>query len=531
MSRKVTSSLELERLRRLLRPEQPEGWEQAFTDALRQPSFRQQLAPVFEELLRQRPQLVIDVLVPVMGPIIRKSVRLALRSTVEKLNRALEASFSPRGLAWRFSAWRTGRTFAEVALVHSLVFRVEQVFLIHRETGLLLQEVVAPGAGARDADMVSGMLIAIRDFILDSFSEVGEGEGAEALGFGDVSVWVEQSDSFVLAAVIRGEAPVRIREQLRKVSEEISRGYPKVIADYDGGDVSEFEPMQPLLAACLQESLRDQGKPWFAIVFVVLAVTIPLYFWVTHTAPKPPPDRAGYVRAILDAHPGVVVTKSREQDGHVQVWGLRDPLADEPTYPGLEAFSIEASWEPYLALDPAIVQRRAVAVLAAPAGINLEFEERTMIVSGDAPHAWVERVSKNLYIPGIQRIDTSGVRDMDEVRLKSLLGEVEGTVLVFQANSAALDEDRLEAIETLKSRLQDVETLTGLLDMTCSFDIYGSTDSTGSKELNRELKQARAKTIFELLESPNLTRVQLRIGTNDVGASNTRGVWFRVVCE
>ena len=43
-------------------------------------------------------------------------------------------------------------------LLHTLRYRVEQVFLIERSSGLLLQHVTEGSGEVRDADMVSGML-------------------------------------------------------------------------------------------------------------------------------------------------------------------------------------------------------------------------------------------------------------------------------------------------------------------------------------------------------------------------------------
>ena len=86
-----------------------------------------------------------------MGPAIRKAIAEALRGLVQSLNQALEHSLSWRGIKWRIEALRTGRTFAEVVLSKTLVYRVEQVFLIHRESGLLLVQAVAPEVEAQDA--------------------------------------------------------------------------------------------------------------------------------------------------------------------------------------------------------------------------------------------------------------------------------------------------------------------------------------------------------------------------------------------
>ena len=72
----------------------------------------------------------------------------------------------------------------------SIINIVEQVFLIHRESGLVLQHVVAPEITAQDADRVSGILTAILNFVQDSFS-VQKGNSIEALRFGELALWIE----------------------------------------------------------------------------------------------------------------------------------------------------------------------------------------------------------------------------------------------------------------------------------------------------------------------------------------------------
>src|SRR6202020_2930098 len=112
------------------------------------------LAPTIQETLRESvrrdPHVLADALFPVMGPAIRKSITETLRSMLESFNEALEHSLSWQGLKWRIEAFRSGRPFSEVAMMHSLLFRVEQVFLIHRETGLVLSHVVAPQVATQD---------------------------------------------------------------------------------------------------------------------------------------------------------------------------------------------------------------------------------------------------------------------------------------------------------------------------------------------------------------------------------------------
>ncbi|MEL7088239.1 MAG: OmpA family protein, partial [Planctomycetota bacterium] len=95
--------------------------------------------------VKRNPQPMIDAVFPVIGPAIRKAVADAMAKAVQSLNTTLEHSLSVRSFKWRLEAKRTGKSFAEVVLLHTLKYRVEQVFLIHKESGLLMQHLTAPG--------------------------------------------------------------------------------------------------------------------------------------------------------------------------------------------------------------------------------------------------------------------------------------------------------------------------------------------------------------------------------------------------
>ncbi|HJR49672.1 MAG TPA: hypothetical protein VJ794_01115, partial [Gemmatimonadales bacterium] len=168
------------------------------------------LAPTVEnaigESVRRNPRQIATAIFPVLGPAIRKAIADALAGLVASINSALEHSVSPRGLRWRLEAWRTGVPFAQIVLKHALVYRVEQVFLIHAETGLLLSHAWTPELPPSDPDLVSGMLTAIRDFVADSFARDGDAGGLRRFTVGELTVMVEQGPQAILAAVVRGQA-------------------------------------------------------------------------------------------------------------------------------------------------------------------------------------------------------------------------------------------------------------------------------------------------------------------------------------
>ena len=105
------------------------------------------ISPLIDEIIKlsvkNNPKVMADAIFPALGPGIRKAITSTIMGMIQSLNHMLNHSFSLQGLKWRFEAFRTGREFAEIVLFHTLVFKVEQIFLIHRETGCTLSYQVA----------------------------------------------------------------------------------------------------------------------------------------------------------------------------------------------------------------------------------------------------------------------------------------------------------------------------------------------------------------------------------------------------
>ncbi len=232
-------------------------------------SLSEVLEPTVEQALTRsisrNPKGIADMLYPVMGPAIRKSINQALSEALENLNRLLENSLSLRSWKWRFDAWRTGQSYAQIALLRTLVYQVEQVFLIHRETGLLLQHVESPNAVSKDPAMVSGMLTAIQDFIADSF-DASQGDALRTLSLGDVTVLIEHGPQAVLAMVVRGNVPSEeLHELLLETSAAIHSQYASALKAFHGNP-GPFANTATLLSDCLKsrQQRQQQHSPWLA---------------------------------------------------------------------------------------------------------------------------------------------------------------------------------------------------------------------------------------------------------------------------
>ena len=191
--------------------------------AARAKALREALEPIFEKAfqssVRKHPKELADAIYPVIGPALRNSIAAAIREFAESLNQIVEKSASLRAIRWRIEARVTGKNFTEILLARSLLYSVEQVFLIHRKSGLLLLHVAAQDSVLKDADMISGMLTAIQEFFSDSFTEGGQ--DLETVDAGRLKLWIQYGSKAVLVGAVSGSVPVALRDVFQKNLERI----------------------------------------------------------------------------------------------------------------------------------------------------------------------------------------------------------------------------------------------------------------------------------------------------------------------
>jgi hypothetical protein len=324
--------------------------------------------------IRRDPQVLADAIFPIIGPAIRKSIAAALQSMTQSLEQALAHSVSPRGLKWRFEAARTGRPFAEIVMLHTLQYRVEQVFLIDRHAGLLMQHAAAADVVVQDTDLVSGMLTAIQDFVGDSFNTT-QRETLDSLQVGGLTVWIEAGPNALLAGVIRGTPPQELRDRFRQTIERIHQTHGAVLQSF-GGQAAALESVQADLQGCLHarygktssgKAAARRAAPLVMVMVTVAGLLVAALASVTFLHFKQVSRWEDFVQR-LRREPGLVVTQAVKEAGVYRVAGLRDALAADPQAllqeAGLTASMVVFVWEPYLSLRPDFVRLRAAA--AAP---------------------------------------------------------------------------------------------------------------------------------------------------------------------
>ena len=374
-------------------------------------------------VVRDDPEPVAEALFPVMGPAIRKSIASALASFTENLNRTLEISLSARGFRWRLEAARTGVPFGQVVLKHTLRYRVEEAFLIHRENGLLIAHQAIEERRAGDKDAVSGMLTVVQDFVRDSFLKDASGE-LEHVQVGEHLLVLLRSPHAILACLVRGIAPRELRDDLAHRLETIHDAHRAALAGFVG-DRAALPGVDDLLRECLKsESLAGTRAANAAssgdkktkrivrrvLIFgTLLAVVLGVAAWTAHRVII---DRqVDALVARLEAESGYVLVSRERVDGRWVVRALRDPVAEDPaTLEGskpIDPAHLVLDLRPYVSADPDILVRRARMRLQLSDSIGAKVEGGALQLSGTARPSEIERLAGRYNWPdGITSIDS-----------------------------------------------------------------------------------------------------------------------------
>jgi outer membrane protein OmpA-like peptidoglycan-associated protein len=390
------------------------------------------VAECIEGSVERNPALFADILYPVMGPAIRRSITQAMRELVQHINQSLEHSLTLKGLKWRIEAMRSGIPFAEIVLRHTLRYRVDEVFLIQSGSGLLIQHVSKDPAHATDADAVSAMLTAIRDFAHDTLDAEDENSRLETIDVGEHTLWLIHGPKAYLACAIRGVPPVGLRDELAAVLEQIHRRQPALLENFDG-DPAGAAPAVTLMQTCLRSETTEQsgkGFPWPLLLVLLLITGLVAWWgfgqWQAHAKADGHQVLQTATAKKLSTMPGIVLTDWRISDGQLQLQGLHDPLSPTPEsvllQSGLAPADYSLNFHPFQSSDPAAALARAKQRLAPPDALTLKLDaDGTLSASGFATRDWANRAALlATTVPGVARYDDSGLGNIDDQVQKQL---------------------------------------------------------------------------------------------------------------
>ena len=527
------------------------------------------LEPVIEEgvsnYINNNPQSLKNVLVPMIATSVNEATTHYIRNLLLNFNRWRLRNVSLRGIKWRLQAVKSRKTFDEIVQLNTLLYKVEQVFIIHKKTNEVLQHVSElKDDNIEEANMFSETLKAIQ-----SSSQFGKKSVSNEIQVGDYSVWIEHGKKLSLAGVIRGTPSPELRKVFKNSLDQIESDHKENLKNYDGNKMP-FQSSKSVLTNCLQVEYGKEEDSFLHLWFIGLALLCLVSFFAFTTI-RDNMRWQDYISSLQNEK-GVIVLNEHKKGGKFFVSGMRDPLAISPKYllklAKINPEKVVSKWEPFNALHPEIIIKRAKSVLKAPKTVTLAVDNSTLIISGLAPPAWIQEVknfsgkitgvsnikevdlfdinSSELFIArlgvqleppqtvsmtvkngvlhisgsaphnwikkvrkaapkiaGIVKIDETNLVDTDKSELADLKERMEKHIILFRTGTAKPVPGQEKSFQKLHNDILVLnEIVKGIKKG--HVEIVGHTDKTGSERANLKLSQQRAEVVLTILRSRRL---------------------------
>ncbi len=133
---------------------------------------------------------------------------------------------------------------SKIPTVKKGIVMVEDVFLLSK-SGIMISHETRRLKPEVDEDVLSGMLVAIQEFVRESFKDEGEIE-LKKIEFGDKKIFLHRGKYLILAAVMRGELDSFVEHRLKTTLEEIEKKYADILPNWKG-DVEKFRGVRDML--------------------------------------------------------------------------------------------------------------------------------------------------------------------------------------------------------------------------------------------------------------------------------------------
>lgn len=440
------------------------------------------------------PERLSTALFPIIGSAIKKAVNQMMSEMMASINASMENMFSIQRVRWKIESRKTGIPYTEIVLKNTMRYRVEHIFLIHRESSLLLHEISAEKAFPTDSDIVASMLGAVKDYMSNSLS-LEKGDSIHTISAGEYSLLIEDGPLAILAVMVKGSTDTALQEKMLESLEGIHLKLSSELSSFSG-DTRPFQEEEALLRPCLLiRELNENKKPVYAITFVTILFLILLagggalvYSEYRHRL---------FVSA-LDGEPGILVAAVGRDRGKRQVHLLRDKRAAR------------------------------VEEIALSSGID---------------SSKYEFISEEFLSPQLGDTSTAGVPGISK-EILDLTRLLQDHILLFESDSGNLMSDTQAEIQPVSDLIRELLLLADKDEVPLRIDITGHSSGSVQDLSSISVSEERAEMIYRLLgdlEPVFLEKISTKgvgIGSpisadesNEEGRMMNRSVSFEVIFE
>lgn len=450
------------------------------------------LAPVMGDALRaqisEAKDDIADALHPVIGKTVRKSVAEAMKNLMQAINERIDALVGGSKKIDRLTL-----------LKEVFPFYVQQIFYIHKETGLLLAHAAYQEGGPANEEMISGMLTAIRSFAQTAFDS-GD-QTLHEIQYDDLNIIMEEGKYAYLAFVVSGVPTATFKEVIAGLEHKLHLQYFKQMRHFDG-DTRPFAPIQESLARFIasihdpmyREAMARRKNNRKRGLIIILSVLLIVFsgLWLTQTDPTSAEETFQTIVNQYQSKPGAFVQFSKDGE-KVTVWGTlfatdRTDLLKQLDALGLEVdasrlFVMPSSKSLQNTLD------RVTRELNLKNSLHVLVDTSRLTVTGRVPDEALRQKAARLFArySGLPLVWNALTVAPSTKEPRSL----DAFTVYFPTASSTPDSVNRGILDRLKTYLamHSYDTLY----------IHGYADNSGRQTTNEQLAKERARTVKQYL--------------------------------
>ena len=174
------------------------------------------LGPTITEALKTEiknsQDAVVEALYPIIGKMIKRYIAHEMKILSENISSQTKKAFSFKNWFRKNKAMVRGISSGDLALSEYGKPRLIQMFVIEKNSGILIADYSPLSEGTIDKEMIAGMLTAIKSFVEDAFE--GGDQDLEKIEYELYTIHIQNFYSYYIAAVISGAYSIMFKEVL-----------------------------------------------------------------------------------------------------------------------------------------------------------------------------------------------------------------------------------------------------------------------------------------------------------------------------
>ena len=201
-------------------------------------ALRSVISPAIAKEIEENQDKMVDMLYPIMGGMISRYVTQAIKEMMDTINSKIEDGLSVEKYKRKLKSKLTGVSETELLFEESYDAIISSLFVVHKESGMLIAEANLEDQEIDDPHMVASMASAIKDFINDWIRNKTEENSSEVqlLSYGNATLYIESAGSVYMIAFLNADPNNELRLDMTTFFTTIVKKYNRYFQNFDGDD-------------------------------------------------------------------------------------------------------------------------------------------------------------------------------------------------------------------------------------------------------------------------------------------------------